>query len=108
MSPTDGLQALRIRQAHIQQDDIHTTILKMKDGVGHSRKVRELKAAGIFLVKHAAKQKSISRVIFHQENLDCLLLHDRYSRGNLTTDNQKLSMLLTTLRNPSRSTGFAM
>ena len=32
----------------------------------------------------------------------------RQSCGNLTTDNQKLSMLFTTSRNPSRPTGLVM
>ena len=35
-------------------------------------------------------------------------VYERGSRGNLTTDSQKLSMLFTTVRNPSRSTGLVM
>jgi hypothetical protein len=50
----------------------------------------------------------ISLVIFNHRNLEGLFLHERPSCGSLTTDSQKLSMLFTTLRNPSRSTGLVM
>ena len=44
----------------------------------------------------------------NQKNLECFFFHERASDGNLTTVNQKLSMLFTTSRNPSRPTGLVM
>ena len=47
-------------------------------------------------------------LVLNHKNLAHECFHERGSCGNLTTDSQKLSMLFTTLRNPSRSTGLEM
>jgi hypothetical protein len=44
----------------------------------------------------------------YKERTDRAVLHEGGSCGNFTTVSQKPSMLFTTLRNPSRSTGLAM
>jgi hypothetical protein len=41
-------------------------------------------------------KRDISRVILNQEDLEWLFCHETSSRGNLTTDSQKLSMLFMT------------
>jgi hypothetical protein len=97
-----------IRQSHVQQDDVHSTFRKMNLGFTHAQEVRQFETVRPLLTEHLAEQTGISRVILNQKNLERLFFHERASRGNLTTDSQKLSMLFTTLRNPSRSTGLVM
>src|ERR1700688_3688228 len=97
-----------IRQSHVQQDDVHSSFRKMNHGFAHAQEVRQFEAARSFLTEHVAEQLGISRVILNQKNLECFVVHERASRGNLTTDSQKLSMLFTTSRNPWRSTGLVM
>jgi hypothetical protein len=43
----------------------------------------------------------------NQKNTEHLFLHERDSCGSLTTESQKLSMLFSTLRNPSRPVRLA-
>jgi len=49
-----------------------------------------------------------SGVVFEQRNVSGALGQEGFFPGNLTTESQKLSMLWTTLRKPSRSTGLEM
>src|ERR1700730_13000703 len=99
---------MSIRQPHIQQDYVHSTFRKMNHGFTHSQKVRQFETARFLLTEHLTEQAGISRVILNHKNLECFFFHERASRGNLTTDSQKLSMLFTTSRNPLRSTGLVM
>src|ERR1700677_2144170 len=102
------LQAMPIRQTHVQQSDVHATLRKVTLGFTHTQEVRQLETALLLTLEHFAEQADVSRVILNDKNLERLLFHERGSRGNLTTDNQKLSMLFTTSRNPSRPTGLVM
>src|ERR1700732_5067779 len=97
-----------IRQSHVQQDDVHSTLGKMCLGFPQAQEVRQFETAGSLIAEHLANQTGISRVIFDQKNLERFFFHKRGSCGNLTTDSQKLSMLFTTSRKPSRPTGLVM
>src|ERR1700682_4877168 len=108
VGPTNRIEAMPIRQAHVQQDDVHSTFRKVNLGLSEAQEVRQFEAARLLLAEHLAEQTDISRIILDQKNLERLSFHERASRGNLTTDSQKPSMLFTTLRNPSRSTGLAV
>src|ERR1700722_3088584 len=80
----------------------------MIHGFTHPQKMRQFETARFLFAEHLTEQTDVSRVILHHENLECLFFHLRGSRGSLTTDSQKLSMLFTTLRNPLSSTGLVM
>src|ERR1700678_1094991 len=108
MCPAHGIETMSVRQSQIQQDDIHSTLRKMGLGITHTQKVRQLEGVVFLFLEHFAQQADIARVILHQKNLERLSVHERASRGNFTTDSQKLSMLFTTLRKPSRPTGLVM
>src|ERR1700730_11374927 len=97
-----------IRQSHVQQNDVHSTFRKMGLGFAHAQEGRQLETLRPFSPEHFAEQSNISRVVLNQKNLECFFFHERASDGNLTTVNQKLSMLFTTSRNPSRPTGLVM
>src|SRR5580704_860703 len=99
---------MSIRQAHIQQDNVRAALRKMYLRFPQAQEVRQFETAGLLIAEHLANQAGVSRVILDQKNLECLLFHERGSRGNLTTDSQKLSILFTTSRNPSRPTGLVM
>ena len=49
-----------------------------------------------------------SASVRNQQNMGGPFIHAHGTLGSLTTDSQKLSMLFTTFRNPSRSTGLVM
>src|ERR1700686_1867877 len=108
MRPSYSIETMSVRQSHVQQDDIDSTFRKMNHGFAHAHQVRQFEAIWFLLTEHLSEQTGISRVILNKKNLECLVFHGRVSRGNLTTDNQKLSMLFTTSRNPLRSTGLVM
>src|SRR6202035_4209496 len=97
-----------IRQSHVQQDNVRPTFYKMSLGFTHAQVMRQFETIRSLLAEHLAEQTDISHVVLNQNNVDRLFFHKRTSCGNLTTDSQKLSMLFTTLRNPSRSTGLVM
>src|ERR1700737_5484078 len=97
---------MTIRQSHVQQDDVHSTFRKMSLGFAHAQEVRQFETVRPLSPEHLAEQADISRVVLNQKNLECFFFHERASDGNLTTVNQKLSMLFTTSRNPSRPTGL--
>src|ERR1700676_2434127 len=97
-----------VRQSQVQQHHVHPAFRQMNHGFAHAQVVCQFETAGLLRTEHLAQQTGISGVIFNQENMESLFLHERVSRGSLTTDSQKLSMLFTTLRNPSRSTGLVM
>jgi hypothetical protein len=80
----------------------------MNLGFTHAQEVRQFETARLLATEHFAEQADISRVILNHKNLERLFLHERSSCGNLTTDSQKLSMLFTTSRKPSRPTGLVM
>src|SRR6202022_1737303 len=106
--PPHGIETMPIRQSHVQQQDVHSTFRKMNLGLTQAQEMRQFETVRPLLTEHLAEQTDISRIVLNQKNLECLFCHQRSSRGNLTTDSQKLSMLFTTLRNPSRSTGLVM
>src|ERR1700683_1492584 len=108
MRPAHGLNSMPVRQSHVQQENIHSTFRKVTLSFMHTHDVLQFETIRLLLTKHLAQQASVSRVILNQKNLKRMFLHERASRGNLTIDSQKRSMLLTTLRNPSRSTGFVI
>ena len=108
MRPPHGIETMPIRQSQVQEDDVHSTLREMGLGFTHAQEMRKLESVLSFVTEHFAEQADISRVILNQKNLKWLFLHERASRGNLTTDSQKLSMLFTTVRNPSRPTGLVM
>src|SRR6266446_7110337 len=99
---------MRIRQSQVQQGDVHSTFREMNHRFTHPQEVRQFEIVRFLRTKHLSEQTDVSRVVINQKNLQCLSFHNLPSRGNLTTDSQKLAMLFTTLRNPSRSTGFVM
>src|ERR1700682_2421247 len=108
MRPPNGIETMFIGPSHVQQDDVHSTFCQMNHGFTHAYEVRQFETARFLLTEHLPQQTGISSVILNHKNLECLFFHERVSLGNLTTDSQKLSMLFTTLRNPSRSTGLVM
>src|SRR5580704_18601959 len=99
---------MSVRQSQVQQHDVYTTLPQMSYGFAHAHEVRQFETARLLRAEHLPEQTGISRVILNQKNMERLFLHERGSCGSLTTDSQKLSMLFTTLRNPSRSTGLVM
>src|ERR1700720_1209158 len=99
---------MSVRQSHVQQQNVYTAFPQMSHGFAHAREVRQFETARLLRAEHLAQQTSISRVILNQKNMEWLFLHERDSCGSLTTVSQKPSMLFTTLRNPSRSTGLVM
>jgi hypothetical protein len=80
----------------------------MNLGFAHAQEVRYFETVYLLATENLAEQAHISRVILNHKNLERLFPHERGWCGNLTTDSQKLSMLFTTSRNPSRSTGLVM
>lgn len=104
----EALPWVPIRQSHVQQDNVHSTFRKMTLGVVDAREMRQIVTTRFLLTEHLAEQASIPLVILNQKNLDCFFFQERTSFGNSATHSQKLSMLFTTLRNPSRSTGLVM
>jgi hypothetical protein len=103
-----GFETMPVRKPQVQQDYVDSTFRKQDQGLTQAQDMGQLETARSLLPKHLAKQKSVSRVILHQKHLQWLFFHEGVPRGSLTTDSQKLSILWTTLRKPSRSTGLLM
>jgi len=103
-----GFETISVWQSHVQQHHVYTAFPQMNHGFAHAREVRQFETARLLRAEHLPHQTGISRVILNQKNVEWLFLHERGSRGSLTTDSQKLSILFTTVRNPSRSTGLVM
>src|ERR1700689_5457413 len=108
MRPANRVESVAVGQSHVQQDDVRSTFRKMNLGFTHEQKVSQFETVGPLFAKHLAQQTDITRVVFHRKDLESFFRHALTSRGNLTTDSQKLSMLFTTMRNPSRPTGLVM
>ena len=108
MRSPNSIEPVPIGQSHVQQDNVHSTLRKMSLGFAHAQAMRQFETVGLFLTEHLSKQTNISRVVLNQKNLQRLFAHELAWCGSLTTDNQKLSMLFTTVRNPSRPTGLVM
>src|ERR1700722_10208242 len=106
--PPYRIETMAIRQPHVQQDNIHSTLRKMCLGFTQAQEVSQIETVWTFFAEHLAEQADISCIVFNEENLNRLFLHEFTSRGNLTTESQKLSILFTTVRNPSRPTGLVM
>src|ERR1019366_5613576 len=76
MGPAYRLQAVRIRQAQIEYDDINDMPSKMRLGIAHARDVRYLGADQGPLVQHFLQQPSVARIVFDQQkHFDWFLAH---------------------------------
>ena len=108
MRPANRVESVAVGQSHVQQDDVRSTFRKMNLGFTHTQEVSQFETVGSLLAKHLAQQTDITCIVFNKKDLESLFCHALTSRGNMTTESQKLSMLFTTVRNPSRPTGLVM
>jgi len=61
-----GVESMRIRQSHVQQDYVHAAFRKMNHGFTHAQQVRQFETARSLRTEHLAEQAGISRVILNQ------------------------------------------
>ena len=108
MRSADGIQALRVRQAEVEKDDVdfifHQMLFRFlhQADVGHDDAVRGV------LVEHLAKQPGVAvAVLDHQQVGRAVGSHGFHlARGSWAFSNQKSLMLRTTLSNLSSWTGL--
>jgi hypothetical protein len=101
----DRLQAARVRERQIEQDEVERAALQRREPVGEPGHVLPLDLHRARLAEHLLEEPRVARVILDDEDAKSLA-HGVHSGGSSTTDSQKPSMDLTTWMNCSRSTGL--
>jgi hypothetical protein len=74
--PPHGIDTMPIRQSHVQQDDVHSSLRKMNLSFAHAQEVRQFETVRPLSPEHLAEQADVSRVILNQKNLECLFFHE--------------------------------
>ena len=77
-------------------------------GLAHAPEVCQFDFERAWLIEHLAQQTGIAGVVLDKKNSDGFFAHHFATVGSLTMASQKLSIVLTTFRNWSRSTGLVM